>query len=435
MAQVTPADSFALFAAGPSTRISCHVVIKETGQNDISQVFAGVSFPSVFLVERGNTLCTTALALITGLQHHLAIRDIPVDPGMLVILNGSHPCAATIIVATTRVPDFHEESYMNIMNGYRPIGGLLGFGSMLPPAEFDGSLDVPAAISGTASSFFDVWSAMGIVPESHFILIFLIKSPTRFPSLLLPPDYDIPSFESNVFFSPVTNEGGLEPPVFNKSTSTSSSASASPSRSTRSTRSSSRQSRSPSPYPSPSRKDGPQHNSISEICRAEICDFENLQAKAKSITKGDRSTPLALLARRFYAMEKIILGLGLDPGCQKSSRSFTLSSGQQVELTVGEVLDSNCFKWSFSTFSKKQTKYKLAKSIALRTWKEEKSVDDNAEIYHIYLGIKFLWADNGPLALLGDLPSSEAQGEEGYAARLKEADLKKCSSIHDDYTR
>jgi hypothetical protein len=62
-------------------------------------------------------------------------------------------------------------------------------------------------------------------------------------------------------------------------------------------------------------------------------------------------------------------------------------------------------------------------------------VDDNAEIYHIYLGIKFLWADNGPLALLGDLPSSEAQGEEGYAARLKEADLKKCSSIHDDYTR
>jgi hypothetical protein len=56
-------------------------------------------------------------------------------------------------------------------------------------------------------------------------------------------------------------------------------------------------------------------------------------------------------------------------------------------------------------------------------------------MYNIYLGIKFLWAENGPLALLGDLPSPEAQGEEGSAARLKEADLKHCSSLYNKYTR
>jgi hypothetical protein len=335
-------ESFALFAAGPSQRISCHVVVKESGQNDISQVFPGISFPSVFLVERRASLCTTALALITGLQHHFATRDIPVDTGISAILNGSHPCAARVIVATTRIPDFDEETYTNIMNGYRPIGGLLGFASMLPPAEFDGTLDVPAAIgSGTASSFFDVWSAMGVVPESHFILIFLIKNPIRFPSILLPSEYDMPSmFEANDFFAPLTNQREPGAPGFLHSMSTSSSASASPSRSSRS---SSQQSRSPSPYPSPSRQDRSQDKAITEICSAEISDFETLQAKAKCTTKGDRSSSLALLARRFYAMEKIILGLGLDPGSLKSSRSFTLHSGKKVELTVGEVLDSACF--------------------------------------------------------------------------------------------
>lgn len=368
-------DSFALFAAGPSQRISCHVVVKENGQNDISQVFPGISFPSVFLVERGTSLCTTALALITGLQHHLATRDIPVDTGISAILNGSHPGAARVIVATTRIPDFDEETYMNIMNGYRPIGGLLGFASMLPPAEFDGTLDVPAAISsGTASSFFDVWSAMGIVPESHFILIFLIKSPIRFPAILLPSEYDMPSsFEVDDFFAPLTNQRELGAPGFLHSMSTTSSTSVSPSRSSRSSRSSGRQSRSPSPYPSPSIQDRSQDNAITEICSAEISDFGTLQAKAKCATKGDRSSSLALLARRFYAMEKIIIGLGLDPGSLKSSRSFTLHSGQKVELTVSGVLDSACFRWKGSTFSKKQPKYKLAKSIALRTWKEENS--------------------------------------------------------------
>jgi hypothetical protein len=61
-------------------------------------------------------------------------------------------------------------------------------------------------------------------------------------------------------------------------------------------------------------------------------------------------------------------------------------------------------------------------------------LDDDAEMYDIYLGIKFLWAENGPLALLGDLPSPEAQGEEGSAARLKEADLKHCPSLYNKYT-
>jgi hypothetical protein len=83
---------------------------------------------------------------------------------------------------------------------------------------------------------------------------------------------------------------------------------------------------------------------ITEICSAEISDFETLQVKAKCTTKGDHSSSLALLAHRYYAMEKIILGLGLDPGSLQSSRSFTLHSGQKVELTVREVLDSVCFR-------------------------------------------------------------------------------------------
>ncbi|KAJ7801946.1 hypothetical protein B0H14DRAFT_2614881 [Mycena olivaceomarginata] len=179
------------------------------------------------------------------------------------------------------------------------------------------------------------------------------------PSILLPSKYDTSSsFKANDFFAPPTNQMGTTIDLFIgfgfsllvlsviKLTS-----------------------HSPSSYPSPSIQDRSQRNVIAEICSAEISDFETLQAKAECTMNGDRSSSLASFACCFHAMEKIILGLELDPGNLKSSCCFTLHNGQKIKLIVSEVLNSACFRWKGSTFSKKQPKYKLAKSIALWNWK------------------------------------------------------------------
>ncbi|KAJ7254000.1 hypothetical protein B0H12DRAFT_1071273, partial [Mycena haematopus] len=232
-------------------------------------------------------------------------------------------------------------------------------------------------------------------------------------------------------------------------TSSTSSASASPSRS------SGQQSRSTSPYPSPQLLDKSRDALIIEACRTQITDFEALRTKAQ-FTRGTRKTPLGSLVRTFYAMERIIVALGLDPADSKSSRSFTLDSDQMIEFSVEDILHS--FKWtSHSTFNSKRSLYKSAKSVALRTWKDSiggfnfrhwlyllkpatETANDSVatEMHRIYRGIKFLWADEGPLALPNGtpLPSPEAQGDEKCAANLKQNGLEKnIKSLLDKYTQ
>ncbi|KAJ7204246.1 hypothetical protein B0H12DRAFT_1243659 [Mycena haematopus] len=167
---------------------------------------------------------------------------------------------------------------------------------------------------------------------------------------------------------------------------------------------------------------------ISFIRPTIITDFEALRTKAQ-FARGTRKTPLGSLVRTFYAMERIIVALGLDPADSKSSRSFTLDSDQMIEFSVEDILHS--FKWtSHSTFNSKRLLYKSAKSVALRTWKDSiETANDSVatEMHRIYRGIKFLWADEGPLALPNGtpLPSPEAQGDEKCAANLKQNGLEK----------
>ena len=66
-------------------------------------------------------------------------------------------------------------------------------------------------------------------------------------------------------------------------------------------------------------------------------------------------------------MERLVVGLGLDPGDSKSSRSFPLQDGNIVELNLEEVLGN--FAWTVPTFDRKWKLYKLAKAVALRAWK------------------------------------------------------------------
>ncbi|KAJ7866718.1 hypothetical protein B0H13DRAFT_1897900 [Mycena leptocephala] len=145
-------------------------------------------------------------------------------------------------------------------------------------------------------------------------------------------------------------------------------------------------------------------------------------------------------------MEKIIQQLGLDPANAHSSRSF-LPSGKNIEVTTADLLGS--FGWNYTTFSNKRKLYHKAKSVALRSWKGHTPGSFHSFIasqllmrhlaygepkfteYKVFCGIKFLWAENGSLGLNGALPSSEAQGDERFAADLRQHDLDKCKLLND----
>ncbi|KAF8174023.1 hypothetical protein K438DRAFT_1849832 [Mycena galopus ATCC 62051] len=262
---------------------------------------------------------------------------------------------------------------------------------------------------------------MAVLPQSHFVVIFTITETALLPSISLPQIELPPGFLSLLS----SDSTGLNTPVLSRSPSRLSSASGSPFRSSR------RESRSPSPYPQqpspPSKNDG---ILIMGICRSQISGFEGLQPKAKCL-KGHRGTPLASLARCFMAVERILLHLGLDPGNLEASQLFPLEDGNTIKLDGEAIL--NFFDWNPKTFTSKRKKYRLAKSIALRTWKD--NTDADAEFHKLYRGIRFLWAENGPLASLdAPLPCSEAQDDEKCAADIKQAHLDNCKSLYDKYT-
>ncbi|KAF8208546.1 hypothetical protein K438DRAFT_1812418 [Mycena galopus ATCC 62051] len=418
------AQAASLPAASPSLKVSSHVVVKQQGVADISHVFAGVCFPPSYLVERGESLSTTVLAILTCLRSHLDHHPLAtrIDPTILAILQGSHPLAANIEVATSRTLDFAEATFRSYENGFRELGGLADFSVLIPPPEFDYAVDVPSATGeGPGNNFFRTWSTMAVLPRTHFILIFMITPTTLLPSISLPP-IELPSELLPLLSADST---GLETPVMSRSPSSLSLASGSPSRSSRP------QSRSPSPYPTQRPTAPSKDDVILGICRSQIPEFEDIRLKARCL-KGNRGTPLASLARCFLAMEHILLCLGLDPRTLESSRSFPLEDEKNINLNGEAIFD--CFAWKARTFSSKRKLYKDAKSIALRTWKDDTSAD--IKLHTIYQGIQFLWADNGPLSSLdAPLPSPEAQGNEKSAADLRQAHLdSNWKSLYNKYT-
>ncbi|KAJ6449898.1 hypothetical protein C8R45DRAFT_947179 [Mycena sanguinolenta] len=298
------------------------------------------------------------------------------------------------MVATTRAPNFAEDSYKDPLNGFRELGPYSNLSSVVPLSEFVDAADIPAAtvVGPGATEYFEMWLMLPRLGKSS-------RSKSSRPKS-------------------ISNQ------VESKTRS-----SASPARSPR------QQSRSPSPYSTPSTS--PKADLVFAVARARIPEFDSLQSQAKSTGKGNKLTPLASLGRCYSAMERILVQLGFDPQNPRSSKSlsFSLDDGKTVEFTANDVFKS-C-RWSSGTFSTKRKRYNLAKSIACREWKGISSDDPNAtELHQLFLGIKYLWGASGPFTLLDiPLPSSDAEGSEKFAADPRQAHLDKCELLIDKYTQ
>ncbi|KAJ7228285.1 hypothetical protein GGX14DRAFT_554390 [Mycena pura] len=385
------------------SKISCHVLVKRAYEaNDVSQGFM-ISVPSSQLARRGDALSITFTALRDRLRAYISSCQVGSTEALIeniVCGSGSHPLV-DIKVATSRSPDF-SASYRHFNNGFRQLGPLQSFGNdAQPPSnDFDFSLDILAlSPSAAASTYLKPWIDMGVSCDSHFILFFIFEpSMCSMPKLLSIPQQFVHEQDFGV---------GPEDSI-SRCHSPSSSAALSPP-----SRSDSRRPRSFSPY----RVRDP---AVMDICAAQVRNFDQL--KALATFKPGTKTMLPSLASTFYAMTHILEGLRLQPDNLNASECFTLA-GVQKTLNTRQVIEA--FGWSASTFENKRKLYKKAKEIASKKWKGEvpENTDQLKSIYETYCGIRYLWAENGPLAcpLTMPLPSPNATGDEKFAAELKQA--------------
>ncbi|KAJ7667003.1 hypothetical protein DFH06DRAFT_1127014 [Mycena polygramma] len=489
---------------GPTTQISCHIVIKEAGKKDIDQVFTGIACPGLYLVQRQNCVSISIATLTAALEHELASNRIPARAAAIrQVLNGSHPMAANITVATTRVPDFGEATYTNALNGYRLIDNLTAMGTldieaMIPGADFDNRIDILAAAGRTnpaAAQFFDMWEAMGIVPASHFILLYIVgtipplysaSSESSLPTNPRPrysqsligfgaeigasnsPDFQQPRFTPSpssvssflpIFTSPTTARSRDSTPSSSPSRQQSTTPisrpllflqpnSVSPSRTSRISRTprTSRTLRSSAKASPPTSPPVIQDEQLFDLLRERIADFDSLKSVAM-FQAGRRASSFTVLARRFYAMERIISALSIDAGSTFSSCTLTTKDGKDIQVTVGRLLEVH--GWQPGTFSTKRNSYRDASLVAKRVWKSTVPGIYNLDILHSTMGqsflmyksfeaIRFLWREDGPLdPLLGNFKDPSADStvtSERWAAKFKQVHLNDCEDLFDIYT-
>ncbi|KAJ7190606.1 hypothetical protein GGX14DRAFT_579684 [Mycena pura] len=376
-------------------------------QDDISEVFPSIPYPSLFLYQRQSSQTTSVAGLITGLRNYLLSPSAPpVHPEIYHAVFGTHPRFRDMTIATTRTPEFNDRTYTHFSTGFRqliPYNTLSCSPSAAIPSleKFDARSDIPAVFGpgdATLDPFFKMWGAMGVVPDFHFILLFVINS--RLDADIDLSFLDVPA-PSEIFPSP--------PPLdFPNPPLLSSSLPLSPAPSSQlSSRPSSRNSHT-APYPTHK----PQSASVGIV-----------------VLEGTCKTPFVCLIRNYYAMHSILTQLSLNLADRGSSRMFTLGNGQVIAITAEQVLDY--FKWKYSTFNNKRALYRKAKNLAMRTWSSNIPDDSNPallNIYHVYLAIKFLWAEHGPLDLNNSpILSADAAGDEKWAAGLNK--LVTCDAI------
>ncbi|KAJ7032328.1 hypothetical protein C8F04DRAFT_1262081 [Mycena alexandri] len=371
----------------PAVSISCHIVIQrhDRADADTRDVFSKVLFPKLFLVDRGNTSAATFLALATALLHHFWDHP-PTNTSLLQLLDGSHSDAAYITVSTQRTADFMQRAHRDD-DGFRELGNLRALHSAresttLPATDFHPWSEITAASTPTdsptdkvAANFFNKWGPIRVRPDSHFILIYTIgmaRTPTASRVFLFAQPHLQPRASLALPFPRPENISAAAssmPPHFPATPS-------------------------PLPVVYPNREpflatsnlgldsDDPVsfppistprtllvRNSLSGVqlthfLTAYVKNFDELSPKAMFV-KGNSTSSFPVLARRFYAMEKILSALGLPKN--DSVSHLTAADGETVVVAAAVVLGLH--KWSTVTYDHKQAQYVRASSVAARVWK------------------------------------------------------------------
>ncbi|KAJ7137392.1 hypothetical protein C8R43DRAFT_955592 [Mycena crocata] len=316
---------------------------------------------------------------------------------------------------------------------------------MLPSLEFDGDTDVIAAADKPASQhFFEVWKDMAVICDRHFILVYtILPDGPILPDPLLSLDDVAPGtffgFDNGNLSHHLLSSGPSQQLSPNRSART---ASLSPARSSpypRSLSSASSRSSSQSAGAITSRTPA-SVETVVDLCRANVAGYNSGKQSRATYQHGTRSTSFCTLARNFYAMEGILADLHMLDAVLECPFSLPGSDGTVVSVTPAEVLKAH--HWSKDTYHNKSSSYSAGKKVAARSWigapPDMEVASESAAMYRTYLGIRFAWQAGGPLNPVSGAsvePSKESTDpQEQYAAKLTQADLRKCKILIDQFT-
>ncbi|KAJ6463631.1 hypothetical protein C8R47DRAFT_1225120 [Mycena vitilis] len=452
-----------LFGIADLETVSCGIYVK-SGDDDAFAIVHSLDIPRSQKTIRSGASSVRAAALILALRTGIQLGTVAFgNPLIAELLSGTFPEPNSVLVSTTRVPDFEALGYKAAGSGYQFTGNLSEIyravheKSVQHTASYSTGEILSSLLTSKSQNFFTSYGPMGVRPESLFILIFTIEPQAQAmyslaTSSLHPSsdlrrtlslssfhtehssstgicDHDLgsrePSFSSDLgeistwnsnisiptehFATPIT---GDEPNPASQGARSSSSSKSSGSSRTRTSHPSTTRTRAGSLTT---------QNIIIQLLGALNPPLNESQfTEAKFIDAA--STPLVKLVRNFTAMQTVLTALGLD--ASTSHKEFTDNANQKHQLSGQSVLEA-C-GWAFKTFTNKASMYSNAAKVAKLEWKglapdNEKSAE--GKLYAAWVGAVFMWSAVGPIAT-GILPNVNSDHpSERQAARLTQSEL------------
>ncbi|KAJ7052701.1 hypothetical protein C8F01DRAFT_1261489 [Mycena amicta] len=373
-------------ADGGATEISCSVVLKLGSGPTSHQLVRKVSIDTGFLHQGHSGIRRLTLpALWSALKSRAQdATKVPLSIALVAVLLELDP--ASILVATTRNLIFDGAGYRDPENGYRVLGLLSSFSleweHHIPFDHFHETTDIfgISRDSQPNHTFMSTWEDTDVHLNTHFALILhlLPDACVHNPALLetnltaSSPTFGvrIPSLPAFWPSPPPTppHRSRREAPLHDPPSPLPSTPLSSPS------------THSPLSSPSPTNQEDIVDEILSSF-NAHEAAFLKANAVAK---KGSRTTGLAALAVRFYAMQKVLDRVLGNHG------SLKLRDG--TSLNRGEILVQ--FGWRVNTFTNKIAVYAKGKEIASRLWTAPIPDCTNVFQYTLYTrfeGVRYLW--------------------------------------------
>ncbi|KAJ7631610.1 hypothetical protein DFH06DRAFT_1438752 [Mycena polygramma] len=458
-------DWEALFGIPDTETVSCGIYVKSGDEGDFAIVHS-LDIPRSQKTMRSGAFSVRATALILALRTGIQLGTVAFGNTLITeLLSGTFPEPNSVLVSTTRVPDFEALGYKAAGSGYQFTGKLSQIyravheNSVQHTASYSTGEVLSSLLTSKSQDFFTSYGPMGVHPESLFILIFTIEPQPQpvysFATSSLHPSSDLrrtlslssfrtehssssgigdhdrgsrePSFSSDLgdistwnssisiptehFATPIASD---EPNPASQDAQSNSSSKSSGSSRTRTSHPSATRTRAGSLTT---------QNTIIQLLGALSPPLgEASFTEAKFIDAA--STPLVKLVRNFTAMQTVLTALGLD--VSTSHKEFTDNANQKHQLSGQSVLEA-C-GWASKTFINKASIYSNAAKVAKLDWKgpvpdNEKSPE--GKLHAAWVGAVFMWSAVGPI-VTGTLPdaNSEQPGER-QGAKLTQSEVEK----------
>ncbi|KAK6996208.1 hypothetical protein R3P38DRAFT_3222317 [Favolaschia claudopus] len=416
-----------LLIAPDLATVSCAILLKRTNAPDVSEMVMHLEIPQKHLIVRNGVRSVRAAALIQALALGIRSKSVLLESSLLFnLITGTFAAPTTVIVSTTRLPDFAADRYKALEAGYMAVGTLPQIHEDMVlqffcPTPHCSKGEVPCTLS-TGNSMFFSNSFPTADPEFTFILIFSIlvdysfsdgpalqrtSSVASFSSMPSDPSH-IQSTNSDYFKADFSDpseamaRSDLEIPEIFETFSL------------------------PDPITEPaSVPTRPRSGSVAALLQTLLPDFGVSESALRAARAGKGKQTLALLdrIRNVQGMQDLLDNLDLVAAKHDKDsppKSFTDSSGGKHLLSGNSIL--RACDWSSSTFvNKTQRLSKVKKILKEKDWKS--NLPQSGDHFQRWSGLVYMFSALGPVSTGCEPNAKSSVDAEQNAAALSQKHL------------